>query len=94
MNKVNLFVIKLILFQSGRGLESSISLLSLYISRVHCQLFLSDDHKWFVKDLGSLNGIFINDKLIDQSAVMEVHPGDFLGFGINWYDNKLIKLIH
>ena len=47
------------------------------VSRRHCRL-LFQAGKWWVHDCGSLNGVFVNDALIESRALI---PGDRLRLG-------------
>jgi len=58
----------------GQGL----AILEPSVSRHHAQLTL-DHEEWTVRDLGSANGTFHDDKLISATAAM--HDGDRVRFG-------------
>ncbi|HMG51954.1 MAG TPA: FHA domain-containing protein, partial [Kofleriaceae bacterium] len=58
----------------GQGL----AILEPSVSRHHSHLTLDND-QWTVRDLGSANGTFQDDKLI--AAPVEVHEGDRIRFG-------------
>ena len=58
----------------GQGL----AILEPSVSRHHAHLTLDND-EWTVRDLGSANGTFHDDKLI--AAPVEVHEGDRVRFG-------------
>jgi pSer/pThr/pTyr-binding forkhead associated (FHA) protein len=47
------------------------------VSRRHCKL-LFQAGKWWVNDCGSLNGVFVNDSMVDSRALL---PGDRLSVG-------------
>ncbi len=47
----------------GRGKESTISLPDPGVSRLHARIFPSND-AWFVEDMGSRNGTFVNNKRV------------------------------
>lgn len=49
------------------------------ISRSHCQIYLAADETLMVRDLGSLNGTYINGKRIRQAHSLV--PGDELQLG-------------
>ncbi len=49
------------------------------ISRSHCQLFLSADESLMVRDLGSMNGTYVNGDRIQHSHSLA--PGDVLDLG-------------
>src|ERR1043165_9677729 len=58
----------------GQGL----AILEPSVSRHHAHLTLDND-EWTVRDLGSANGTFQDDKLIAHP--IEVHEGDRIRFG-------------
>jgi hypothetical protein len=58
----------------GQGL----AILEPSVSRHHAHVTLNKD-EWTVRDLGSANGTFLDDKLV--SAPVEVHEGDRVRFG-------------
>ena len=62
----------------GRGERCAIRLQDTYVSQVHARLYAKDG-TWFVEDLGSTNGTFLNDHNVRSSV--EVHTGDVLKVG-------------
>lgn len=61
----------------GRGKGQSVVLPHPLVSRQHCQLFESEGHL-VVRDLGSLNGTFVNNQKIEESPLP---PGELLTVG-------------
>ena len=61
----------------GRGRGASIVLPHPLISRHHCELFESDG-RVMVRDMGSLNGTFINNERVTEAALP---PGELLTVG-------------
>lgn len=55
----------------GRGREASLTLPHPLVSRLHCELYESAG-RLFVRDLGSLNGTFVNNQRIDGEAELPV----------------------
>lgn len=61
----------------GRGKGSTITLLQPLVSRQHCELYELDGKLW-VRDLGSLNGTYVNNEKISES---ELPPNELLTVG-------------
>lgn len=61
----------------GRGRGATIMLPHPLVSRQHCELFETDG-RLMVRDLGSLNGTFINNERISEAALP---PGELLTVG-------------
>ena len=58
----------------GRDPTCQVVLPDPYISRKHVRLFYRDG-KWYVEDLGSRNGTYINGEDIRGRGAVEVKPG-------------------
>jgi pSer/pThr/pTyr-binding forkhead associated (FHA) protein len=65
-------------FLIGRAKECSLRAGSEAISRRHCAILRVKD-KWAVRDLGSRNGTYVNDKRIEQPT--RIRPGDEVRVG-------------
>ena len=61
----------------GRRTGADICIESSEVSRDHCVIFLRRDH-WYVKDLGSTNGTYVNDKMISEQLL---DSGDCIEIG-------------
>lgn len=61
----------------GRGRDTSIVLPHPLVSRRHCELFEAEG-RLMVRDLGSLNGTFVNNQRITESPLP---PGELLTIG-------------
>ena len=61
----------------GRGRGTTIMLPHPLVSRQHCELFESDG-QLMVRDLGSLNGTFVNNQRVTESPLP---PGELLTIG-------------
>jgi pSer/pThr/pTyr-binding forkhead associated (FHA) protein len=64
--------------QVGRTEACAIRLSDSYVSQVHARLY-GQDGSWFVEDLGSTNGTYLNDRRVVQPV--EVHAGDVVKVG-------------
>lgn len=62
----------------GRGKNCDISISDMYLSVEHFQIWY-DAGEWFVADMGSKNGTFLNE--IRLKKVKPIHDGDELLFG-------------
>jgi pSer/pThr/pTyr-binding forkhead associated (FHA) protein len=62
----------------GRGESCQIRVDDTYVSQVHARVY-GKDGAWFVEDLGSTNGTYLNDRRLSTAA--EVHPGDVVRVG-------------
>jgi pSer/pThr/pTyr-binding forkhead associated (FHA) protein len=63
----------------GRSSDSPVCIDDDSISRSHCQLYLSADETLMVRDLGSLNGTYVNGTRIRHAHSLV--PGDELQLG-------------
>ena len=61
----------------GRATDCEISLDDITVSRWHAEI-LRDGDNYRVRDAGSLNGTYVNNKRVDESAL---HQGDELQVG-------------
>jgi hypothetical protein len=62
----------------GRAPECEIRLDDTYTSQQHARLYAKNEH-WFVEDLGSTNGTFVNDQRLAAPAMLQ--PGDRIRVG-------------
>lgn len=62
----------------GRAPSSTLVLEDPYSSSRHARLSEVDGH-WWIEDLGSRNGTFVDDERIDQPR--EIHPGTIMRIG-------------
>jgi hypothetical protein len=62
----------------GRADSCTIRVDDTYVSQHHAKLFPRDGG-WYVEDLGSTNGTFLNDRRVTQAA--QVHAGDVVRVG-------------
>lgn len=66
-------------FLIGRAKECSLRAASEAISRRHCALIRTSSGRWAVRDLGSRNGTYLNDKRLTEPA--RLNAGDELRVG-------------
>lgn len=62
----------------GRGPECELRVDDTYASQQHARLF-AKNNSWFVEDLGSTNGTFVNDQKLAAPAMLQ--PGDKVRVG-------------
>jgi pSer/pThr/pTyr-binding forkhead associated (FHA) protein len=64
----------------GRNTDSSIFLDDITVSRAHAIFDRREDASWFVRDVGSLNGTYVNGEQVDETKLAsgdEVQIGKF-----------------
>ncbi len=61
----------------GRHSETDLPIDDPEISRRHCRIFLRNQ-SWFIEDLRSTNGVFVNDQRISKTSLKQ---GDVLKLG-------------
>lgn len=54
----------------GRGVDADFQISDSSISREHCRLFEQDGRFW-VEDLGSTNGTYLNDRTLDRAPLRD-----------------------
>jgi len=62
----------------GRGREANLTLPHPLVSRQHCEIF-EQDGRLAVRDMGSLNGTFVNNQKIEEPTILP--SGDLLTVG-------------
>ncbi len=68
----------------GRGRDVQLRVEDVAISRVHARIVRREDGRFFVEDMGSTNGTFVNGNgPIERSARAELHRGDRIQVGPN-----------
>jgi pSer/pThr/pTyr-binding forkhead associated (FHA) protein len=67
-------------FTIGRGRENHLHLPGVMVSRQHAKM-VQVNHAWYLQDLHSLNGTFVNDQRLQQSQ--KLNPGDQIRIGTN-----------
>ena len=65
-------------FRVGRAPQCEVVVEGPRVSRLHARLVLKET-QWFVEDLDSANGVFLNGRKVKCE---ELHPGDLLEFGV------------
>ena len=71
------FVLSSSITNIGRHADSDISLDDITVSRRHCEI-TSENSRFIVRDVGSLNGTYVNQKRVD---IVELTQGDDLQIG-------------
>jgi len=66
----------------GRSNASHIALDDAQVSRQHAE-FKQQAGRWYVHDLGSANGTFVNERRLSPTDIVALHPGDRLRLGQN-----------
>ncbi len=64
----------------GRGTDSAVFLDDITVSRAHAIFERRDDGSWFVRDVGSLNGTYVNGEQVEETKLAsgdEVQIGKF-----------------
>jgi hypothetical protein len=64
----------------GRGDENDLILKTTTVSREHARVVLKDG-RWFIEDLGSRNGTFVNSKRIPSQGPYALHHADRIDIG-------------
>ena len=65
----------------GRSPENDIQIQDNYVSRKHLELYKKGD-KYFIRDLNSANGTFVNGKRIGSKVERRVKEGDTIVIGM------------
>lgn len=65
----------------GRGAESDIRLAGREVSRRHFHIFWGEDEHFVAEDLGSSNGVYLNDNRLVPNIPAELREGDVLRAG-------------
>ena len=64
----------------GRGEENDLILKTTTVSREHARV-VHKEGRWFVEDLGSRNGTFVNEKRVPSHAPYALHHADRIDIG-------------
>ena len=65
----------------GRGSEVEIPILDRSLSREHAEVLKSDNGRYYIKDLGSTNGTYLNERKLLPRKPAALKNGDFLKAG-------------
>ena len=65
----------------GRSKSASIVLSIQTVGREHAKLYVDEERRVFVTDLGSKNGTVINGRYLQKGQPYEICAGDFISFG-------------
>ncbi len=77
-NREWMATIECVPFIIGREDDCHLKLIDKWISRRHAEIRISGNHIW-IRDLGSTNGTFVNNKKIALSELL--NPGDIISIG-------------
>ncbi|GAA0177616.1 FHA domain-containing protein [Clostridium sediminicola] len=64
----------------GRGDKNTLILYDQYVSKKHAKIYF-EKNEYVIKDLGSTNGVIINDEVIEGEMYLEI--GDIIQIGEN-----------
>ncbi|MDR0705599.1 MAG: sigma 54-interacting transcriptional regulator [Planctomycetaceae bacterium] len=64
----------------GRAAENTITLLDDRCSRFHVKIFF-DEGQWYVQDLGSRNGTYVDERVITTQQTFPLHAGHHIQIG-------------
>jgi pSer/pThr/pTyr-binding forkhead associated (FHA) protein len=79
-NAGSTFLLEAVTTTVGRSTDSAVFLDDITVSRAHAVLERRDDGSWFVRDVGSLNGTYVNGEQVDETKLAsgdEVQIGKF-----------------
>jgi two-component system cell cycle response regulator len=65
----------------GRGPECEIPILDGSLSRKHAQILIGREGRYYVRDLNSTNGTFLNDQKLAPGKASALKDGDFIKSG-------------
>ena len=65
----------------GRGSECEIPMLDSSLSRAHAELLKKEGGRFYLSDLNSTNGTYLNDQKLTPGKAIEVKNGDLLKMG-------------
>jgi len=65
---------------AGRSASCNLRLVGRQVSALHAQIYWERDG-WFVRDLGSRNGTWVNGRQLDQGGTAPLKLGAAIGFG-------------
>lgn len=64
----------------GRSTECDLKIAASEVSRIHCRITVRDDAV-YVEDLGSANGTFVNEQMLNPRQPVAVDPGTKISIG-------------
>ena len=68
-------------FRIGRGEECDVQLEDHRVSSLHAEV-LWEDARWWLNDLGSKNGTWINGEFLEPGSRHQLEPGDVVELGL------------
>ena len=74
----------------GNSSDADITVNNPYVSRKHCQI-RHQDHSFYIRDLASTNGSYLNSVRLNDSEEKQLNDGDLIDLVI---DQVVVKFRH